>query len=179
MIRAAALAPEIAAPLKRRQLLRLMTLGALCLAGVELAAAVAPFLRANKPPAVGKPVTVGTKAEILAEFAASNDRPILFQQGRFFLMHAPGGIAAAYRKCTHLGCIVPFAAAEDRFHCACHQSIYDKRTAVVISGPAPRPLDLFAIATSESGDLVVDTNPLRAIVRQDNRWDPAHLQIAD
>lgn len=178
MIRSAVLSSDVA-PLKRRQLLRLMTLGALSLAGVELAAAVAPFLRVNKPPAVGKPVVVGTKAEILAQFAATNDRPILFQQGRFFLMHAPGGIAAAYRKCTHLGCIVPFAAAEDRFHCVCHQSIYDKRTAVVISGPAPRPLDLFAITTSESGELVVDTNPLRVIVRQDNRWDPAHLHIPE
>src|SRR5207302_1002837 len=80
---------------------------------------------------LGNPVAVGTKTQVLELFSATNDRPVLFREGRFFLLHAPGGIIAAYRKCTHLGCAVPWNDAEDRFHCPCHGSEYDKHTAVV------------------------------------------------
>jgi cytochrome b6-f complex iron-sulfur subunit len=162
--------------LARRQILRLGFLGAALIAAAEVAAMVAPFLRVSRLQGLGGKVTIGRRAEILATFAATNDRPILYREGRFFLLHAPGGIVAAYRKCTHLGCAVPFNTGEDRFHCPCHQSVYDKRTAVVISGPAPKPLQLFHIH-EEEGALVVDTNPLSVIDRPDNRWDPAHLEI--
>jgi len=110
-------------------------------------------------------------------FAATSDAPILNVPGRFWLLHAPGGIVAAYRKCTHLGCAVPWDAANDRFTCPCHGSQFDKRTAVVLRSPAPKPLQLFHITESQAGTLVVDTNPLRVIDRPDNRWDPAHLEI--
>lgn len=162
----------------RRQLLRLGFFGAVSLAAVELGSSVVPFLQVRKIVGLGVPVTVGPKAQILATFAATNDAPILFRQGHFFLLHAPGGIIAAYRKCTHLGCAVPFSASEDRFHCPCHGSIYDKRTAIVIRDPAPKPLQLFHISETDEG-LVVDTNPLNVIDRRINRWDPSVIEIAD
>jgi len=164
---------------RRRAILRLGFLGALGLAATELGALVAPFIRVNRIEGLGVPVTVGTKSEILDRFAATNDRPILYREGRFFLLHAPGGIIAAYRKCTHLGCAVPWNEAEDRFHCPCHGSLYDKRTAVVLRTPAPKPLQLFHIAENAEGDLVVDTNPFRIIDRTEGRWDPAVIEITD
>ena len=165
-----------AAPLGRRQALRLGFLAVAGLAAAELSGLVAPFLRVTRIQGLGNPIAVGTVDEILATFARSNDRPILNYAGRFFLLRAPGGILAAYRKCTHLGCAVPFNAAEDRFHCVCHQSVYDKRTAILLEGPAPRGLDLFHIR-DEGGTLVIDTNPLNVMVRADNHWDPAHVEI--
>src|SRR5579859_7372571 len=101
--------PQVA----RRQLLRYGFLGALSLAGAEIAGSVLPFLQVRKIVGLGVPVNVGPKADVLAAFADSNDAPILFRQGHFFLLHPPGGIIAAYRKCTHLGCAVPFSPAED------------------------------------------------------------------
>ena len=162
----------------RRQLLRLGFLGATSLAVAEIGSSVIPFLQVRKIVGLGVPVNVGTRAQILATFGETNDAPILFRQGHFFLLHAPGGIIAAYRKCTHLGCAVPFSATEDRFHCPCHGSIYDKRTAIVIRDPAPKPLQLFHITETDSG-LVVDTNPLNIIDRRDNRWDPSVIEIPD
>ena len=162
----------------RRQLLRIGFLGAVSLAAVEIGSSVIPFLQVRKIVGLGVPVNVGPKSQVLAAFKETNDAPILFRQGHFFLLHAPGGIIAAYRKCTHLGCAVPFNAAEDRFHCPCHGSIYDKRTAVVIRDPAPKPLQLFHIRERE-GALIVDTNPLNVIDRPDNRWDPAVIEVAD
>ena len=164
--------------LGRRQLLRYGFLGGLSLAGAEIVGSVLPFLQVRKIVGLGVPVNVGSKAAVLANFAETNDAPILFRQGHFFLLHAPGGIVAAYRKCTHLGCAVPFSPAEDRFHCPCHGSIYDKRTAVVIRDPAPKPLQLFHIAETDAG-LVVDTNPLNVIDRPNNRWDPSVIEIRD
>ena len=165
------------ARLGRRRVLRTGFLGILSLAGVEVLGSVVPFLQVRRIVGLGAPVVVGAKAEVLAAFAASNDAPQLFRQGHFFLLHPPGGIIAAYRKCTHLGCAVPFSAAEDRFHCPCHGSIYDKRTAIVIRDPAPKPLQLFHISETDAG-LVVDTNPLNVIDRRDNRWDPSVIEIA-
>ncbi len=119
MIRVGALALEAVA--SRRQLLRMGFFAATALAATELAATFAPFIKVNRIVGLGAPVAIGkTKEEILERFAATNDEPILFAQDKFFLIHAPGGIAAAYRKCTHLGCAVPFARGEDRFHCPCH-----------------------------------------------------------
>src|SRR5439155_465237 len=96
--------------------------------------------------ALAPPGDVAGAHAAATSIAATNDRPILFREGRFFLLHAPSGIIAAYRKCTHLGCAVPWNDAEDRFHCPCHGSLYDKRTAVVLRTPAPKPLQLFHIA---------------------------------
>jgi cytochrome b6-f complex iron-sulfur subunit len=170
--------PAVAtAHVRRRQLLRVGFASAVALIVTELAAAVAPYLKVTRIIGLGAPVAVGTAGEIFAQFANTNDRPILFREGRFFLLHAPGGIIAAYRKCTHLGCTVPFSTARDMFECPCHGSRYDKRTATVLRTPAPRPLDLFHIAQLPSGALVVDTNPLNVMTR--SVWDPAQLEIRE
>jgi len=43
--------------------------------------------------------------------------------------------------CTHLGCVVPWNKAENKFICPCHGSQYDKNGKVV-RGPAPLSLAL-------------------------------------
>jgi cytochrome b6-f complex iron-sulfur subunit len=68
-----------------------------------------------------------------------------FPEGRFYLARLDdGGFLALHRECTHLGCTVPWVAAEDRFVCPCHASSFDI-TGDVLSPPAPRPLDVFAV----------------------------------
>jgi len=164
------------ARLQRRQILRVGFAAAVALGVTELAAAVVPYIRVTRIIGLGAPVPIGTASDILKQFAATNDRPILFREGRFFLLHAPGGIVAAYRKCTHLGCTVPFNTGKDLFECPCHGSRYDKHTAVVVRSPAPRPLQLFHISESPTGALIVDTNPLNVIDRR-GEWDDRDLEI--
>jgi Rieske Fe-S protein len=164
--------------IKRRQLFRLGFLAGTLLAVTEITALTVPFIKVNKILGLGVKLPVGSKDSIFAQFKSTNDTPILNLEGKFFLLHAPGGIIAAYRKCTHLGCSVPWNAAEDQFHCPCHGSLYDKHTAVVKGGPAPKPLQLFHIITDASGTLIVDTNPLNVVDRQANVWDPKHLSEA-
>lgn len=152
--------------LRRRQAIRLgllaSVLGFLNLFGLlftGLGERVPGFFRPLRIEGLGARIPVGTPEEILARFAATNDEPILIQEGRFFLLHAPDGLLAAFRRCTHLGCTVPWNRPADIFNCPCHGSLFDKHTAVVRGGPAPRPLDLFSISIEE-GQVVVDTTPL-------------------
>ena len=173
-----ALAQNTNRRVKRRALLRIGFLSAIGIATAELLGALPAFVRVIKIEGLGGSVVAGTKVDVLASFAKTNDVPILNLQGRFFLIHAPGAIAAAYRKCTHLGCAVPFNSGEDRFHCVCHQSIYDKHTALKKDGPAPRGLDLLNIA-EVNGALVVNTNPLEVMQRKDNQWHAEQVEVTD
>jgi cytochrome b6-f complex iron-sulfur subunit len=80
-----------------------------------------------------------------------------FVRGRFYLARLEdGGFLALSRKCTHLGCTVPWSAKEMKFMCPCHASVYDIRGEVV-SAPAPRPLDLYHVFI-ENNIVKVDTN---------------------
>jgi cytochrome b6-f complex iron-sulfur subunit len=164
--------------IKRRQLLRIGFLSATMLGAAELVGTLPSFARVIKIEGLGAKVPAGKKADVLAAFARTNDEPILNTEGRFFLIHAPGAIAAAYRKCVHLGCAVPWTKAEDQFHCPCHGSLYDKKTALMKRGPAPRGLDLFSVS-DVNGTLVVNTNPLEVMRRDDNRWHPEHVEVSD
>ena len=50
--------------------------------------------------------------------------------------------------CTHLGCVVPWNAAENKFKCPCHGSQYNA-TGKVVRGPAPRSLALSHVAVED------------------------------
>ena len=79
-----------------------------------------------------------------------------FADGQFYLVRLnDGGFLAMHRKCTHLGCSVPWNPDEQRFACPCHASAFDIHGAV-LNAPAPRPLDLFAV-TIDNGIVSVDT----------------------
>ncbi len=164
--------------IKRRQLLRIGFLTGTILAVGELVGVLPVFIRVIKIEGLGALVPAGKKADVLAAFGRTNDEPILNTEGRFFLIHAPGAIAAAYRKCVHLGCAVPWTKSEDQFHCPCHGSLYDKKTALKKGGPAPRGLDLFHMK-DVNGTIVVDTNPLKVMRRDDNEWHPDQVEVPD
>eukprot|EP00978_Attheya_sp_CCMP212_P021272 scaffold61957_cov47-Attheya_sp.AAC.3 len=55
--------------------------------------------------------------------------------------------------CTHLGCVVPWSSAQNKFMCPCHGSQYAPSGAV-IRGPAPLPLALAHCDTGEDGKIM-------------------------
>ena len=78
-----------------------------------------------------------------------------FPRGAFYLVRLEdGGFLALSRRCTHLGCTVPWSEKEKRFICPCHSSAFDISGAV-IGTPAPRALDLFRLWI-ENDTLFVD-----------------------
>ena len=90
------------------------------------------------------------------EYPVGSVTPV--EMGRFYLVRLDdGGFLSIYRRCTHLGCAVPFDQASGQFVCPCHCSVFTNE-GDVLNQPAPRPLDLFQIAINEEGELIVDTS---------------------
>lgn len=86
-----------------------------------------------------------------------------FPRGHFYLVCLEnGGFLALSRRCTHLGCTLPWVEKEKKFVCPCHSSIFDIQGAVVQS-PAPRAMDLLSLRI-ENQLIKVDT---RLILRRD------------
>jgi cytochrome b6-f complex iron-sulfur subunit len=79
------------------------------------------------------------------------------ESGRFYLVRLQdGGFLAVYRRCTHLGCAVPYDPSVGKFVCPCHGSAFTTE-GEVLNPPAPRPLDLFHLSLDETGEINVDT----------------------
>ena len=90
------------------------------------------------------------------QYPAGSVTPI--EKGRFYLVRLQdGGFLAIYRRCTHLGCAVPYDPASAQFTCPCHGSAFTME-GDVLNPPAPRPLDLFKLSFNEVGEIVVETN---------------------
>ncbi len=68
-------------------------------------------------------------------------------------------IFALRTVCTHLGCIVLWQENEQKFKCPCHGSGF-YQNGINFEGPAPRPLERYAIRIGDDGQLEVDKSKL-------------------
>jgi len=79
-------------------------------------------------------------------------------------------IYALKTVCTHLGCTPNWLEAEQKFKCPCHGSGFYK-DGINFEGPAPRPLERYAIRVAEDGQLEVDKG--RTFQEEMGQWtDP-------
>jgi cytochrome b6-f complex iron-sulfur subunit len=79
-------------------------------------------------------------------------------------------IYALKTVCTHLGCTPNWLEAEQKFKCPCHGSGFYK-DGVNFEGPAPRPLERYAIRIADDGQLEVDKS--RTFQEELGQWaDP-------
>jgi len=70
--------------------------------------------------------------------------------------------------CTHLGCTPNWLEGEKKFKCPCHGSGF-KISGVNFEGPAPRPLERYAIRRNEDGQIIVDK--ARKFQKEIGQWD--------
>ena len=146
----------------RRDYLRLSLWGGLCVVAAEGAGAVVASLWPKvKAGGVGSVIAAGKAADF------SVGSVTFFPEAHFYLSRVESGFLAMSRKCTHLGCVVPWQkdepsldklASQGRFNCPCHGGMYD-RYGQVVSGPPPRPLDIHPIKI-EGGKIMVDTGKI-------------------
>ena len=79
-------------------------------------------------------------------------------------------IYALKTVCTHLGCTPSWLEAEQKFKCPCHGSGFYK-DGINFEGPAPRPLERYAIRIADDGQLEIDKS--RAFQEELGQWaDP-------
>jgi len=80
-------------------------------------------------------------------------------------------IVALKSVCTHLGCTPNWLEAEQKFKCPCHGSGFYK-DGINFEGPAPRPLERYAIGIASDGSIEVDKS--RTFQEEMGAWnDPA------
>ena len=77
-------------------------------------------------------------------------------------------IFALKSVCTHLGCTPNWLEAAGKFKCPCHGSGF-YITGVNFEGPAPRPLERWAISLGDDGQLVVDKS--KKFQKELGQWD--------
>ncbi len=68
-------------------------------------------------------------------------------------------ICALRTVCTHLGCITIWQETEQRFKCPCHGSGF-YIDGINFEGPAPRPLERYAVRIADDGQLEVDSSQI-------------------
>ena len=84
-------------------------------------------------------------------------------------------IYALSTTCTHLGCTPNWLETEKKFKCPCHGSGF-KITGVNFEGPAPRPLERYAIRLGDDGQIVVDKG--RKFQKELGQWADPDSYIA-
>ena len=77
-------------------------------------------------------------------------------------------IYALSTVCTHLGCITMWLDSERTFKCPCHGSGFTME-GINTEGPAPRPLERYAIAIADDGRIEVDKS--RVFREELGQWD--------
>jgi cytochrome b6-f complex iron-sulfur subunit len=141
----------------RRSFLSKAGLGLGVVAVAEGLWVVVSFLRPRKAR-----IEEGDPGDVIEAGPTENFEPgtvTAFPRGDFYLARLEdGGFLALSCKCTHLGCAVPWAPAENSFVCPCHASTFDI-TGAVLSGPASRPLDTCRVFI-ENNIVNVDTRKL-------------------
>jgi cytochrome b6-f complex iron-sulfur subunit len=83
-------------------------------------------------------------------------------------------IYALSTTCTHLGCTPNWLEGEKKFKCPCHGSGF-KISGVNFEGPAPRPLERYAIKKTDDGQIVVDKS--RKFQKEIGQWDDGDSYI--
>jgi cytochrome b6-f complex iron-sulfur subunit len=91
-----------------------------------------------------------------------------FKDQGTWIVRYQGIIYALSTTCTHLGCTPNWLEREAKFKCPCHGSGF-KITGVNFEGPAPRPLERWAVSIAEDGQLMVDKS--RKFQKELGQWN--------
>jgi Rieske Fe-S protein len=143
----------------RRSFLLKFWFGLGLVALAELVWVAVTFLRSRK--IRKRRSTAGSLVEAGPVESFARDSVTAFPRGQFYLVRTDaGGFLALHRRCTHLGCTVPWDPEKKRFLCPCHSSAFDIRGEAVRQ-PATRALDLFPVAIENNRVRVNTDRPIK------------------
>jgi cytochrome b6-f complex iron-sulfur subunit len=91
-----------------------------------------------------------------------------FKDQNIWVVRNGGQLYALSTTCTHLGCTPNWLEAERKFKCPCHGSGFHI-TGINFEGPAPRPLERWAVGIGDDGQVVVDKS--RKFQQELGQWD--------
>lgn len=182
--------------LSRRAFLRRMLGAGTALLSLEFLGGTLAFLWPQFREGLGATFRLGMLPEIIAaQPSFATGTPYAYGPARIFLVNVPAATALAmgreasvsdptadqllalWRKCPHLGCLVPEPCASvSRFRCRCHGSTYNILGEKLKQGPAERGMDRFAVRIDDDGTVLVDTSQ---ITRGEPNRGPDRLTFTD
>ena len=182
--------------MSRRAFMRRLLGAGVTLLTLEFAAGTINFLWPQIRQGLGAKFRVGTVKDVLAVDARfANGWPYAYNPARAFLVNVPAAkelamghdvsitelattdLLALWRKCPHLGCLVPAPCDSiTRYQCRCHRSTYNILGEKMHEGPAERGLDRFAVSIDDTGTIVIDT---AQITQGPPNLGPANLSFQD
>ncbi len=128
--------------LSRRRLLQVFLGGGILASVVSFFYPIARYL---SPPAEVDLGADSVLAGTVAELKPNSYKIFRFGSKPALLVRtAKGEFRAMSATCTHLSCTVQYKPESQQVWCACHNGMYDLNGKNV-SGPPPRPLDLYAV----------------------------------
>lgn len=164
----------------RRGFVRRMLGAGVGLLSLEFLGGSLAFLWPNITEGLGATFRLGSLDDILrAEPRFAQGYPYSHSAARSFLVNMPAArllasgetadvrspaasdMVALWRKCPHLGCMVPeLCESVKRFECRCHGSTYNILGEKLEKGPAERGMDRFAVLIDEDGMVLIDTSEI-------------------
>lgn len=153
--------------MNRRNIMNLILLGS---AGLTVGGLAVPYIAFFVPPGGGGgggAVTAKNKlgddlmAQAYLDGVKAGDRSLAqgLKGDATYLIVKPDKTFESYglnAVCTHLGCVVPWSAANNKFMCPCHGSQYAP-DGHVVRGPAPLPLALAHCEVKDDGKVYFST----------------------
>ena len=131
----------------RREFVRYLTLASGAFAAANVGVAAWTSVRAVER---GTPQPVVALADVAVGEARLFRYPT--QADPAILVRLPGDRVVAFsQKCTHLGCVVYWAAHRGQLLCPCHDGVFDGRDGLVVAGPPQRPLERIAVEVRADG----------------------------
>ena len=140
-------------PMDRRSFIKWLTLGWIAFAAV-LGGYASVFLRYLFPNVLFEPKQ-SFRAGFPDEYTIGEVSERYKEKYGTWIVRDSEKIYALSTVCTHLGCTPNWLQNENKFKCTCHGSGFYK-TGINFEGPAPRPLERFAISLAEDGEIIVD-----------------------
>lgn len=111
----------------------------------SIASFIYPLIRYIIPPPVAESTSRSVMAAKVKELKRNSSKIFTFGSKPAILVRTPDGeFSALSAVCTHLNCTVQYRGDLHQIWCACHNGLYDL-TGRNVSGPPPRPLELFDV----------------------------------
>jgi Rieske Fe-S protein len=102
--------------------------------------------------AQAKPVEIS-----LGDLPIGANKQITYAGAPALVMRSQDGVLALSLICTHLGCQVKWDAGKRRFHCPCHDGMFDE-FGDVVAGPPPLPLERLTVKSLPDRLIVGETS---------------------
>lgn len=124
---------------------------------ISLTSFIYPVIRFLNPPPVSEAAVNEVVAGRVEDLRPNSGKIVRFGDNPVLLIRVnQTEWRALSAVCTHLSCIVQYQTERARIWCACHNGVYNLQGQVV-SGPPPRPLELYAVHIREDEVVITRT----------------------